>query len=287
MAARRMFSKRVTESTRFIKMPATSQALYFHLGMNADDDGIVEAYQVMRSIGSTEDDLRVIVSKGFATVLNEDMVTYLNDWRENNSIRADRKIDSIYKELLLNILPDADLVTPKPSYYLRQKAICQTNDGQTSAKCPHRLGKDRLCKDKNNNSINTVICPEPEAPDRPSVISLLLNDKTEYPVYQEDINNWAELYPAVDVLQELRKMKGWLDANPERRKTKRGIKRFINSWLSKEQDRNSRAYTQSNTSSHTITETERARLEAERIANRPEWMKNLKYREPREDDPFK
>ena len=81
MATRRMFSKRLTESTKFLKMPATSQNLYFHLGMNADDDGVVEALLVMRTVGATEDDLRVIVSKGFATFLNEDMVTYLNDWR--------------------------------------------------------------------------------------------------------------------------------------------------------------------------------------------------------------
>ena len=77
MASRRMFSARVTESTRFIKMPATSQNLYFHLGMNADDDGVVEAYPVMCMIGATEDDLKILVGKQFATVLNEDYVTFL------------------------------------------------------------------------------------------------------------------------------------------------------------------------------------------------------------------
>lgn len=51
MAERRMFSARITESTRFLKMPATSQNLYFHLGLNADDDGVVEAYPVMCKTG--------------------------------------------------------------------------------------------------------------------------------------------------------------------------------------------------------------------------------------------
>lgn len=69
------------------------------------------------------------------------------------------------------------------------------------------------------------------------IITLTLNDKTEYPVEKSKVLEWAELYPAVDVFGELRKMKGWLDANPTKRKTKRGIARFINGWLSREQDK--------------------------------------------------
>jgi hypothetical protein len=79
----------------------------------------------------------------------------------------------------------------------------------------------------------------PCQPTVPPVITLTLNDKTEYPVTEEQVDEWAKLYPAVDVMQALRKMKGWLDANPSRRKTKKGILRFVNNWLSKEQDRGS------------------------------------------------
>lgn len=79
--------------------------------------------------------------------------------------------------------------------------------------------------------------PKPAAPESPVVITILLNDKTEYPITEADVAGWSELYPAVDIMQELRKMKGWADANPKKRKTKAGIKRFINSWLSNEQDR--------------------------------------------------
>ena len=146
----RMFSARITEATRFVKMPATSQNLYFHLGMNADDDGIVEAYPVMCVVGATEDDLRVLISKGFVTLLNEDMVTYLNHWLENNKIRADRKKDSIYQDLLFKVVPDVDIVEAKESYYSRQKSICQTNGGQDSDKCQQNvsLSKDKISKGK-------------------------------------------------------------------------------------------------------------------------------------------
>ena len=82
--------------------------------------------------------------------------------------------------------------------------------------------------------------PDPKKPPKPSsptVITILLNDKSEYPVTEADVIGWEELYPAVDVMQQLRKMKGWAEANPTKRKTKTGIKRFINAWLAKEQDR--------------------------------------------------
>lgn len=89
-------------------MPHSSQALYFHLGLHADDDGVVEAYTVVQTVGAAEDDLRILCAKGFIQVLNEDLVAYITDWRENNKLRADRKIDSIYKDLLLRIIPDAN-----------------------------------------------------------------------------------------------------------------------------------------------------------------------------------
>ena len=159
MANRRMFSSRITESTRFVKMPASSQNLYFHLGMKADDDGIVEAYPVMCVIGANEDDLRVLVSKGFVTILNVDFVSFINDWTENNSIRADRKVDSIYKDLLLKVLPDVNIKEAKESYYSRQKNICQTNSGQCNDNCQTNdgIGKDRLGKDRDNIDYQLIV----------------------------------------------------------------------------------------------------------------------------------
>ena len=83
-------------------------------------------------------------------------------------------------------------------------------------------------------------CAEPEqnSGSAPAIAGYLpLNDKTDYPITKEQIAEWSTLYPAVDVKQECRTMKGWLLASPERRKTKRGILRFINSWLAREQDK--------------------------------------------------
>lgn len=77
----------------------------------------------------------------------------------------------------------------------------------------------------------------------PVVFSLPLNDGSEYPITEKDMAEWCSLYPAVDVMQALRSMRGWLDANPKRKKTKSGIRRFVNTWLSKEQDKGGNAQT--------------------------------------------
>lgn len=69
------------------------------------------------------------------------------------------------------------------------------------------------------------------------VITFPLNDKSEYSVTESEVVEWQELYPALDVMQELRSMKGWLISNPQKRKTRRGINNFINTWLSKSQNK--------------------------------------------------
>ena len=103
MAERRMFAKSVIGSARFLRMPPSSRLLYYDLGMAADDDGVVEAFSVMRMTGAVEDDLKVLVSKNFVTVLNEDLVAYIVDWSKNNQIRKDRYQPSIYQNLLVQI----------------------------------------------------------------------------------------------------------------------------------------------------------------------------------------
>lgn len=100
MAERRMFAKAITNSARFLRMPATARLLYYDLGMAADDDGITEAFSVMRTTGATEDDLRVLASRGYVQILNDDLVSYIPDWKVNNRIRKDRYRKSIYRRLL-------------------------------------------------------------------------------------------------------------------------------------------------------------------------------------------
>lgn len=96
--------------------------------------------------------------------------------------------------------------------------------------------KSKTIEDEEEN----VICAELPGRSSTPAITLPLNDGTEYPVTVEQCHEWAGLYPAVDVIQQLRQMRGWLNANPNRRKTRRGINAFVVNWLSREQDKGRR-----------------------------------------------
>lgn len=258
MAERRMFSLRIVNSARFLRMPVSSRLLYYDLGMHADDDGVVEAFSVMTMTGATEDDLRVLCSKGFVSVLNEDLVTYINDWQENNRIRPDRKVDSIYKHLLVQMnvstLPQkerADTGKPTGSHRDKKTTDGQPMDNQWTTVGPQldRIGKDSIGKDsiyiEESNSLRSLSssCSEPSkksskpADNSPVFIELETNKEgVLFSVTEQFVNEMKALYPAVDVEQELRNMKGWCLTNKSKRKTKEGMPRFINKWLSKEQN---------------------------------------------------
>lgn len=105
--------------------------------------------------------------------------------------------------------------------------------------------KESKVKKSKVNINNNCAMPSAEAADTAGeniFITLPLNDKSKYQVSAFDIQHYKELYPAVDVEQQLRSMLGWLEANPNRRKTRNGIKGFITKWLNKVQDRGGVGY---------------------------------------------
>lgn len=129
MADRRMISRKIIESAKFLKMPTTAQNLYCHLIVNADDDGIVESYPVMCIVRAEEEDLRILESKNFIKILNEDHVTYICDWAEQNHIRPDRKTDSIYQNLLKEKMPQAPILEKKQRSDLKKHHKTEEDDG--------------------------------------------------------------------------------------------------------------------------------------------------------------
>ncbi len=98
MAQRRMFSQKVTETDKFLDMGLTAQSLYFHLGMNADDDGFVgNPKSIKRMIGASEDDLKALVEKDYLIVF-DDGVVVIKDWLVSNYVKKDRYTPTIYTE---------------------------------------------------------------------------------------------------------------------------------------------------------------------------------------------
>lgn len=98
MAERRMFAKTIIDSDTFLDMPLSTQALYFHLSMRADDDGFINnPRKIQRSIGATDDDLKLLIAKQF-TIPFESGVVVIKHWRLHNYIQKDRYKPTIYQD---------------------------------------------------------------------------------------------------------------------------------------------------------------------------------------------
>lgn len=135
MAERRMFAKTIIDSDAFLDMPLSSQALYFHLSMRADDDGFINnPKKIMRMVGTSEDDMRLLIAKNFIIPF-ETGVVVIKHWKIHNYIQKDR-----YKETLCQS-EKKQLVTEKNNEYTKCIQDVYNSDTQV------RLGKDSLGKD--------------------------------------------------------------------------------------------------------------------------------------------
>ncbi|MGT2935406.1 DnaD domain protein [Streptococcus castoreus] len=156
MANRRMLSKTVVQTQRFLRLPLEAQALYCHLVANADDDGIVEAFPIMRMINANEDSLNLLTLKQYLLLLNNEMVYFIKDFFEQNTIKADRYTPSSHRQLFIDYLKDNQLLEslnlgPRLVNYLQntriQVGISLDPDGNRNI-IKDKISKDRIGKDK-------------------------------------------------------------------------------------------------------------------------------------------
>ena len=133
MAVRRMFSNRVIDKAAFLRLPPSARLLYYDLGLKADDDGFSESFAVLRTTGATDDDLHELAAKGFIKIVNDDLC-WIVDWRENNTIRADRYRPSLYHNLLVQLEGDNQMTTTcQPSgTQMDAQRLTQVRSGKAS-----------------------------------------------------------------------------------------------------------------------------------------------------------
>lgn len=158
MAKRRMFSLSITESDAFTSMPSSSQCLYFHFGMNADDDGVVNnPKSICKIIGANDDDLKILIAKRFIIPIEDSGIIVIKHWRTNNYIQKDRYTPTKYqKELSYLGLDENNAYTVMDTKWIQ--------NGYTDKV---RIGKVSI--DNNRNKINTHECEEED---------ILKSDKT-------------------------------------------------------------------------------------------------------------
>lgn len=239
MANRRMLNKTVVESDPFFEMPADSQALYMHLVLNADDEGFVGNPETIRRMtGFSKDSLKLLIAKGFLISFQSGVVV-VTHWEMQNKIQPSRKTKTIFTD------EKGLLIVDEQGKYLifnNSSEPCQQDADKMSEECQRvadktseqvSIGKDSIGKDNIN-----IITPETDksAPEGTGIL-IPLQDKTSYDVPADKIPMWKQAYPAVDIKQELWKIVSWCDANPKKRKTRRGIERFITGWLERAQNR--------------------------------------------------
>ena len=141
MAERRMMAKSIIKSDQFLEMPMSSQLLYFHLLLDADDDGFINAPKsIMRVIGAKDDDMRVLQAKGY-TIPFDSGVIVIKHWRMHNSLRKDRynpnpQLENERKQLIINDRKEYELVT-----------TWQPTGNQLATNGYHSIGKDSIGKD--------------------------------------------------------------------------------------------------------------------------------------------
>lgn len=138
MAQRRMFSPKIVSSDAFLDMPTSSRELYFQLGMYADDDGFINPKKIVRMVGASEDDLKVLIAKRFVLPF-ENGVVVIKHWAVNNLIRKDWYQQTIYLEQ-----KDKLILKDNGAYTEKEKVL--VNEMLTNRS--HRLGKVSIGKDR-------------------------------------------------------------------------------------------------------------------------------------------
>ena len=154
MAQRRMLSKKITDTDNFLDMPLSSQALYFHLNLAADDEGFIDKVKtIQRTIGASDDDTKLLIFKGFLIPF-ESGVVVIRHWRIHNYIQNDRFQPTIHQNEKSQIAYDSTKTA--------NAKTCIQNGYNLDTQV--RLGKDRLDKDRLDKDRLTNYTTDDEIP---------------------------------------------------------------------------------------------------------------------------
>ena len=172
---------------------------------------------------NVEDALLKLASLGLVRVYEVDQKPFLvlPTWEKHQTIRA-KKSKYPAPQAKNNNLQASEIICKQMQ---ADASRCSRNPIQSN---PIRIQSESYCTEQSDDS---------SMPKEEIVESIPLNDSSLFGVTESMYQEWVKLYPSVDVRQQLRSMIGWCNANPTKRKTKAGIKKFINGWLSREQDR--------------------------------------------------
>lgn len=146
-----MFAKTIIDSDAFLDMPLSTQSLYFHLSMRADDEGFINnPKKIQRMIGASDDDLKLLIAKKFIITFNSGVVV-IKHWYIHNIIRMDRFKPTVYQE-------EKNELTKKSN---KSYTLCQPNDNQVTyqVETEVKLSEVNLIEDKNTSKTKRFTKP--------------------------------------------------------------------------------------------------------------------------------
>lgn len=210
MAERRMFAKAIVESDAFLDMPLSTQSLYFHLGMLADDDGFVSSpKKIIRMINANEDDLKILITKRFVLGF-ETGVIVIKHWKVNNYLRNDRYKKTVYLEEMskLQLKENGSYTEIK-----EMETIGIPNGYQWDTQ--DRLGKDSIGKDRLGKDSSRIIKYYEN-----NIGTLTPNMVEQFLSYQQNLND-EMIEKAIDICCERNK------------RNMSYLKAILNDWINK------------------------------------------------------
>lgn len=204
MAERRMFAKTIIDSDAFLDMPHSTQLLYFHLSMRADDDGFINnPKNIMRMIACKEDDLKILLTKKFILPF-ESGVVVIKHWQVHNYIQKDRYHETKYKEEKAMLKLDEN----KAYTMMDTKCIQDVSDMDTQVRDRLETGKDRIELDNNITAFeekSSTASAKASKHKYGEYKNVLLKDE-ELQKLKDKYENWEEL---IKYLDEYIEMKGY------------------------------------------------------------------------------
>lgn len=243
MAEKRMFTQKIIDSDAFLDMPLSTQALYFHLNMRADDDGFINnPKRIQRTVGASEDDLKLLIAKRFV-ICFENGVIVIKHWRMHNTLQKDRYKPTQYQEQYSRLT-----IKKNKSYTDRVETECiQTGN---SLEPQYRLDKESIDKESIEEDIPDSAEPEPPAPKKTKPAkhkygeykNVLLTDeeldklKAEYPDLPDRIERLSSYVASTgkSYKSHYATIRNWARKDAE----KPGRKEMVPSWMKKNQFNN-------------------------------------------------
>lgn len=197
MAIRRMFAKSITDSDDFLDLPLDVQLLYFHLGMQADDEGFLNnTKKIVRMLGVEPDDLKILCDTGFLLPFPSGVVA-IRHWHVNNKLRKDRRMETQFQEEWKQLVLNFDVYEYGKEDDNQVTTKCQPDDNQMTTQ--GRREEDRKGQDREGETSEVERSGGEKSEEKQSIVQFSEGEETRFAASQEEFSTIPQPSVALSV----------------------------------------------------------------------------------------